>query len=314
MSTPQVSIILPTRNRAYVLRQTLDGIRDQTFSDWELIVIDDGSMDDTRRLVDSYGDSRFRYLRNESPLGAAKARNRGLAQAQGEFIAFQDAGEDWHSEKLALQVERLRASPPEVAMIYTALMVIYLDGTRKALPAPRFRPDGADTYRRALGLEILGIDLPACLFRADALKQCGGFDEELGRWIDLELLMRLAKTSRFDQVEGPLTLCHERTEGIAMNVDALVAAHKHILSKYAHDLGPEQYIAHRRIVGRRLLGSSRWAATGRRMLFEVLRAPGATAADWLWFGFSLGGPHLHRLVRSLRDRLRRNCPTLTGGF
>ena len=59
MSTPQVSIILPTHNRAYVLRLTLDGIRAQTLSDWELIVIDDGSTDDTRELVASYNDSRF---------------------------------------------------------------------------------------------------------------------------------------------------------------------------------------------------------------------------------------------------------------
>lgn len=314
MSQPQVSIILPTRNRAYVLRQTLDGIRAQTLSAWELIVIDDGSTDGTRELVASYADPRFRYFRNESPLGAAKARNLGLAQARGEYIAFQDAGEDWRPEKLALQVERLRSLPAEVAMVYTPLLDIYLDGTRKALSSPTFRPGDADTFHRALGLEIMGIDLPSCLFRASALKACGGFDESLERWIDLELIMRLARTSRFDRVEGFLTLCFQRPEGIAMNVDALVAAHEHILAKYAEDLAPEHLTAHRRIVGRRLLGSERWAPKGRGMLLQVLRAPDSTARDWLWFAFALGGPRLHRFVRSLRNLLRRLCPRALGGF
>ena len=98
MSPPQVSIILPTRNRAYVLRQTLDGLRAQTFSDWELIVINDGSTDGTREMVASYQDPRFIYVQNEASLGAAKARNIGLARAQAEFIAFQDAGDDWLPE------------------------------------------------------------------------------------------------------------------------------------------------------------------------------------------------------------------------
>lgn len=314
MSPPQVGIILPARNRAYALRRTLDGIRAQTFSDWELILIDDGSTDGTRELIASYQDSRFVYVRNETPLGAAKARNIGRARTRAEFIAFQDAGDDWLPEKLALQVERLRASPPEVGMVYSSLTLVYLDGSRMTEHAPTFRPGDADTYRRALGMEVMGIDLPACLFRASALEHCGGFDEALGRWIDLELFMRLAKTCRFDHVEGLLTLCYERPDAITMNVDALMAAHERILEKYARDLSPENVGAHRRIVGRRLLGSPRWSAAGRSMLYGVLRAPGATAGDWLWFGLSLGGPGLHRLIRHLRNRLRRLCPGMTGGF
>lgn len=298
--TPLVSIILPTRDRAYVLRQTLDGIRAQTTSDWELILIDDGSKDGTRELVASYAEPRFHYLRNESPHGAAKARNEGLAKARAEFIAFQDAGDDWLPEKLALQVERLRAASANVAMVYTSRVLIYQDGTRKPSHAPTFRPGDEDTYHRALGLEVMGIDLPACLFRAAALRQCGGFDEALGRWIDLELFMRLAKTYRFDHVEGLLTICPERPDAITMNIDALVAAHARILEKYAGDLDAEQYIAHRRIVGRRLLGSN-WAPTGRRMLLEVSLSRHARPADWAWLMLALGGRELYRVVRTFRN-------------
>lgn len=298
--TPLVSIILPTRDRAYALRQTLDGIRAQTFSDWELVLIDDGSKDGTRELIASYADTRFHYLRNESPLGAAKARNQGLAKARAEFIAFQDAGDDWLPEKLALQVERLRAAPANVGMVYTSRILIYQDGTRKPSHAPTFRPGDADTYRRALGLGVMGIDLPACLFRAAALRHCGGFDEALGRWIDLELFIRLAKTHRFDHVEGLLTLCPERPDAITMDVSALVAAHARILEKYAGDLDAEQYIAHRRVVGRRLLGSD-WAATGRRMLLEVSLSRHARPADWAWLMLALGGRGLHRVVKTFRD-------------
>lgn len=314
MSAPQVSIVLPTRNRAYALRRTLDGIRAQTFPDWELIVIDDGSTDGTRDLIASFEDPRFIYIRNAQPLGAAKARNIGLTQARAELIAFQDAGDDWSPEKLARQIERMQASPSQVGMVYTSLTLVYLDGSRMLEHAPTFRPSDADTYRRALGLEIMGIDLPACLFRSSALKHCGGFDEELGRWIDLDLFIRLAKSFQFDHVEDPLTLCYERPDGISMDVDALVSAHERILTKYADDLSPEQRVAHRRIVGRRLLGSPRWSATGRKMLFDVLRSPRATVADWLWFSLSLGGPGLHRLVRLIRDSVRRLCPSMLGGF
>ncbi len=121
---PSVSIILPTYNRARFLPKAFESISSQSFTDWELIVVDDGSTDNTRSLVDALGDSipgRVRYI-HQANQGAYGARNTGLDQARGKFIAFFDSDDVWLPHHLKNCVEALEQNP-DVDWVYAACRI-----------------------------------------------------------------------------------------------------------------------------------------------------------------------------------------------
>ncbi len=97
---PMVSVIIPTYNRAHVLGRAIRSVLDQTYQDFELIVVDDGSSDHTGEVVATFADPRIHYLRHEKNRGAAAARNTAIKTAQGEYIASLDSHDEWLPEKL----------------------------------------------------------------------------------------------------------------------------------------------------------------------------------------------------------------------
>jgi len=106
---PPVSVIIPTYNRASWLRGAIDSVLDQTFADFELIVVDDGSTDNTKEIVADYGDKiRYFYQPNKGP---SAARNTGIGQAKADLICFLDSDDRWIKNKLQTQVEFIRQNP-----------------------------------------------------------------------------------------------------------------------------------------------------------------------------------------------------------
>jgi glycosyltransferase involved in cell wall biosynthesis len=93
------SIILPTRDRAYILWRAIESVRAQTVDDWELIVVDDGSTDCTDRMLEEFRDDRLRSVKT-SGVGPSAARNRGLVEASGDFVAYLDSDNTWHEDFL----------------------------------------------------------------------------------------------------------------------------------------------------------------------------------------------------------------------
>jgi len=120
-----VSVIVPTYNRAHVVGQAIDSILAQSYINLEVIVIDDGSRDNTAAIMAAYRDPRVRYFRTENG-GMSVARNRGLAQARGEFIAFLDSDDTWFPWKLAAQIEIFRREP-QVGAVWTDMSAFVED-------------------------------------------------------------------------------------------------------------------------------------------------------------------------------------------
>jgi glycosyltransferase involved in cell wall biosynthesis len=181
-SSPIVSVILPTRNRAHAVGDAIASVLAQHFTDWELIIVDDGGgADGTPAVVSPYlADRRIRCI--ESPAaGAAAARNRGLKAARGELIAYLDSDNVWYPDFLAAAVNEL-AADPAVDMVYGVLVSDdhRLDGTR-LLWEPFDR-------RRLLAGNY--IDLNVVVHRRSMVERYGGFDEGLSRLIDWDLLLR----------------------------------------------------------------------------------------------------------------------------
>jgi glycosyltransferase involved in cell wall biosynthesis len=116
VTTPRVSVLIPTYNRAALLREALDSVFAQTFQDFEIIVVDDGSTDDTREVVGSYGpDVQYLFIDHGGP---ARARNAGMQAARGEYLCYLDSDDLYYPHKLALQVDHLDRHPDSV-MVYT---------------------------------------------------------------------------------------------------------------------------------------------------------------------------------------------------
>jgi glycosyltransferase involved in cell wall biosynthesis len=115
--SPHVSIVIPSYNHAPFLRACLESVRVQTFEDWEVILVDDGSTDDSLEIARDFGE-RVRIFRNERNLGTYGTQQRGLEEARGESVAILNSDDLWHPEKLASQVHLLE-SHPEVPYCYT---------------------------------------------------------------------------------------------------------------------------------------------------------------------------------------------------
>ena len=103
-----VSIIMPSYNTAKYIKESIESIINQTYGDWELIIVDDCSNDETDTIVESFEDKRIRFLKNEKNVGAALSRNRALREAKGEWIAFLDSDELWTPDKLEKQIEFMK--------------------------------------------------------------------------------------------------------------------------------------------------------------------------------------------------------------
>lgn len=117
VSHPAISVIIPTYNRSHLLPRSIGSVLSQEFSDFELFVIDDGSSDDTSKVVSSWNDPRLHYVRFEQNLGIGAARNAGVAQATGDWLAFLDSDDKWLSNKLLIDTNILKYHP-EIDLLF----------------------------------------------------------------------------------------------------------------------------------------------------------------------------------------------------
>src|SRR5215471_7855638 len=121
---PKVSVIIPTHNRAEFLRSAITSVLNQTYQDFEIIVVDDASTDKTPEVVASFHDGKIKYIRHDANKGDAGSRNTGIRNSSGDFLAFLDDDDEWLPEKLQMQVGLLRNSRVKVGGVYTGSLRI----------------------------------------------------------------------------------------------------------------------------------------------------------------------------------------------
>jgi glycosyltransferase involved in cell wall biosynthesis len=185
---PRVSVIIPTRNRAYFLQQAIGSVLDQTFRDLEVIVVDDGSTDATPYVLQKWKD-RIRVVRQENS-GVSRARNMGIRAARGRYLSLLDSDDLWLKDKLEVQVRFLDANP-HYAVCYTD--EVWVRRGRRVNPKKSHRKYSGWIYDRCLPLCI--ISPSSALMRRGVLDAVGLFDENLPVCEDYDLWLRVA--SRF---------------------------------------------------------------------------------------------------------------------
>jgi glycosyltransferase involved in cell wall biosynthesis len=202
MSDPAVSVIVPAYNCAELLPQAIDSVRAQTYTDYEVVVVDDGSEDDTwpvaQRLAASW--PKMRAIRAAHG-GLAAARNRAIAEMRGRWIALLDADDLWKPEKLQRCMEFL-AAHPELSIVYTPMAPVRMDGQ---VMEGHSKPCHAGRLTEKLFQSIFVHD-PAAVFHKRVIEQCGGFDESLPVCVGHEFWLRVSTRFAFGLIDEPLAL------------------------------------------------------------------------------------------------------------
>jgi glycosyltransferase involved in cell wall biosynthesis len=192
VSAAAVTVVIPTRNRRQRLAHAaLPSALRQTGVEVEVLVVDDGSTDDTASWVTELGDPRVRALRNPAPRGVAAARNAGIAAATGTWVAFLDDDDHWSPAKLATQVAALQET--DAVYSYTgALVVDALGEPSDVLVAP----PSAELRDLLLRQNVMPAGSSNVVAATDLLRTLGGFDEELAYLADWDMWIRLALAGR----------------------------------------------------------------------------------------------------------------------
>ena len=226
-----MSVILPTFNRAGMLPRAIGSVLEQTYREFELLLVDDGSSDNTPEIARGLGDARIRYIRLPRNRGQSAARNIGISESRGSLIAFQDSDDTWRNDKLERQVEVL-ADNPDLGGVYCDLLRISAAGGTSFMQAPHLVRGTLFDHRPSL-YQTFGIGIQSCVLRKEVFEKTGFFREEFRCFDDLELLLRLSQRHLLRRVPGPLVNYHE-SGGVTTNDSAASADRIALFRRYGY--------------------------------------------------------------------------------
>jgi glycosyltransferase involved in cell wall biosynthesis len=181
----EVSVIIPTYNRGWIIKESIDSVFSQTFDAYELIVVDDGSDDNTSEILDSYGN-KLRIIRQTNQ-GVSAARNRGIIASSGEFIALLDSDDLWLPEKLDRQMSFFRNNPDAVIC---QTQEIWIRNDKRVNPCKHHKKLSGMIFEPSLNLCL--VSPSAVMFKRELMDMVGFFDESFPACEDYDLWLRVS--------------------------------------------------------------------------------------------------------------------------
>ena len=261
---PHVSIILPARNSADGLPAALESILNQTYPDFELIIVDDGSTDTTPKLLAGLSDPRIVVIRHPVQFGIAHACNTGIGAASGELVGFISSGDEWDVRKLEEQVALFANLSPDYGVVYSDVWECTPAGNRAYRHTPEMTGlDLLNSYATDYQAGTLGTG--PILVRRSFLESAGPFDEQLRCFSDTDMIIRLQRLCRFHHMEKPLCTSRSR-DAHSLNPFDKSVSQLLLLQKYPETLENPVFLAHQLDrIGRNLRRAREGvpAATGR---------------------------------------------------
>lgn len=226
-----VSIIIPTYNRETTISRSINSVLTQSYTNFELIIVDDGSTDNTIEIVNSYKDERIKLIRLGKNCGANVARNKGICAAKGEYIAFQDSDDEWVKSKLESQLKYMLDSDKKAC--YCSLTIIYPDGGKNVLPG---KIKNKELYEIGI-TDILRkrniVSTQTLIVAKEVFSNVGMFDESFKRWQDYEFVIRLCEYYQIGYIEKPLVNVYRLDDSISNNRSVLLETCSKILTKHS---------------------------------------------------------------------------------
>ncbi len=301
---PEVSVVIPTYNRALYIDRALRSVLAQTYTDLEVIVVDDGSTDDTPGRVQALAqaDSRIRYVRHETNQGAQAARNTGIQAAQGNYIAFLDSDDEWLPHKLEQQMLLYQQASDRVGVVYAGYLEVSDNGRRPRRHLPTLR---GDVYHHLLA--SYGVPILTLLVKRGPLKQAGPLSAPIRAYQEWDLCIRLARYCEFDFVPDCLAIYHihssptiskDLVRGAWGYLDVVAAHREEILG----ECGPATLSRHYIIAGQQFMLADQ-PDLARQTFRQAVRLTPFSPRALAYLSVPLLGRRGYQILRSIKHRV-----------
>jgi glycosyltransferase involved in cell wall biosynthesis len=300
MTSNLVSVVIPTFNRAHIISQCLKSVFDQTYKNFEVIIVDDCSTDDTEKIVKEQYGKKVTWLKHTLRKGAAAARNTGIRASGGNYIAFQDSDDEWLPGKLEAQMRIFAQAPSQVGVVYTKLNKV-IRGRNYEFPPRNTTTTNGMIHDALLRRSLVGT--PTSVIRKKCFEKTGLFDETFPRLQDWELFIRLSKHFEFRLVDEPLLTVRERDDSLSADSRALIKAIELLLEKHTGDFnsGPRTEIAKRYYrLGRMLCAESEFSGSRPYFLKAIQNTPFDLSLGLLYLS-TYAGKDVHRTLWNCKN-------------
>lgn len=227
-----ISVVIPTYNRAHVLERSINSVLEQSYSDIELIVVDDGSSDNTDAIMQKYSnDERVRYHKLDKNAGVSNARNVGASLCRGEWIAFQDSDDAWHKDKLEKQLDYV-AKHKECGMVYSAY-AHYMNGVDGYTRMPKVAPKGSLTDYLLVQNCIGAVTV---LIRKELFQKLEGYNCNYPSLEDWEFAIRASMATSVGYIDECLVDAYYSEGGVGEKSENYLKARCMLIADYRGEL------------------------------------------------------------------------------
>ncbi|RLM34463.1 MULTISPECIES: glycosyltransferase family A protein [unclassified Haloarcula] len=310
MNDPLVSVVLPTYDRPENLRNAVQSVQEQTYSHIELVVVDDHSPTPAADTLSplSFDELTVEIIRHEENRGANEARNTGIRESTGEYIAFLDDDDDWAPSKIEKQVAAFREAGPEVGVVYTGSEYVYDDYVRTVT----FSLEG-DVTEEMLRGRSLG-EFTTLMVRRDVVRAAGLPDTDFPSWQDRDWLLRLSRHCEFKTVPEALTTRRRKTgeDSISDNFEEkrdisyplFIEKHRDLAAEYGWRCERAFMAATTESLGQEALKNG-YYADAKKYLLKALRYHPLDRSRLVYALVAYGGKYTYRAAHTLASLLHR---------
>ena len=296
-----VSVIMPTYNRGYIISRAINSILAQTCRDFELIIIDDGSTDNTKEVVSKFDDKRIRYIQHEKNRGLCAALNTGINACGGGYIAFLDSDDEWFHSSIDEHLVAFKEAHLDVGAVYSDMLNV--DNNKVRYLHGNFAAEG-DIHKYVLG--GYPTYLQTLMVKREFLERAGKFDENFVTAGDADFWIRLSKISKFKYVKDTLAIRYVMPDSISSDNSAAIRDSERILSKHINEIQRDRRIlaSHYAVLGN---CSCRFKdlAKGRRYYIKAIKTYPLNAKHVLGLIASILGHAFFNWAMKLYNKVKR---------
>lgn len=241
--TPLFSVIILTFNRSNFLKAAIESVLNQSYGNFELIIIDDNSTDNTKEVIDSFQDGRIRYFINNRSKGQAGARNSGIAKASGQWVAFLDDDDIWLSGKLEKQQHQISEIDYSIGFLYTGYASYDFD---KSEIISVFTPEKRGWIQKEILYKNPIGGICSVAIRKDLFEKAGGFDEKFPSMVDMDMWVRISGLTGIDYINETLVYVRKSNEDrISLNLERKLNGSLLFWEKYRDLINNDPRLRHR---------------------------------------------------------------------
>lgn len=228
MPIPKVSVIIPTHNRPELIKKAIKSVLAQTYQDFEIIVVDDGLEKRANEIINFFDDKRLKYIQHKQEKGGSAARNTGIKNSKGQYIALLDDDDEWLPKKLEIQMREFKDTPQDVGFCFSAVKNVYDDREEISVS-----PEGVADYHELTLRRAKGFLTVTLIIKRFVFNKVGLFDEKFPSHQDPDLMIRVTKKYKGLGINQPLVKVNMANhEQIGRDLSKRIKGREMILKKY----------------------------------------------------------------------------------